>query len=167
MIFGIGTDLVDVRHIEKALKTFGARFETRLFTPYEQSLSHKQSNPALYYGKRFAAKEAFVKALGTGIGMAVFWKDVEVRNNALGKLFLQLAYNLQESLRQTLPLQQKIQLDLSLTDEYPYAQAFVVISYWGSLMDKKIPQRARGRWEWVFLAIFYISAFFILGKTHT
>lgn len=87
MIFGIGTDLVDVRRIEKALKTFGARFETRLFTPYEQSLSHKQSNTALYYGKRFAAKEAFVKALGTGIGMAVFWKDVEVRNNALGKPF--------------------------------------------------------------------------------
>jgi len=64
MIFGIGTDLVDVK--EKALKTFGARFETRLFTPYEQSLSHKQSNPALYYGKRFAAKEANRKSFEYG-----------------------------------------------------------------------------------------------------
>jgi len=137
VIFGIGTDLVDVRRIEKALKTFGARFETRLFTPYEQSLSHKQSNTALYYGKRFAAKEAFVKALGTGIGMAVFGRMLKFGIMPWASLFLQLASNLQESLRQTLPLQQKIHLDLSLTDEYPYAQAFVVISYWGSLMDKK------------------------------
>lgn len=131
MILGIGTDLVDIRRIEKMLSHFGERFEQRIFTLGERQSAKKQSNPATTYGKRFAAKEACAKALGTGIAGGLSWHDMEVLNTPKGQPLLKLSPRLLTSLEEKLSPSTQIRLDLSLSDEYPYAQAFVIISQEG------------------------------------
>jgi holo-[acyl-carrier protein] synthase len=132
MIFGIGSDLVDVRRIEKLLLRFNGHFEKKLFTTNEQCMAATKQSKGLFYAKRFAAKEAFVKALGTGISGGISWKNIEIRNTSQGKPALHLDSSLEAFLNQALPRGAHFQLDLSLADEYPYAQAFVVISYTGT-----------------------------------
>ena len=130
MIVGIGCDLVDIRRIEAMLKRFDGRATARLFTVLETERAAVSPHPASSYAKRFAAKEAFAKALGTGIAQGLTWRDVEVAQGPGGKPLLNLSDQAWGMLLGKDPefSKEKIQLDLSLSDEYPYAQAFVIIS---------------------------------------
>jgi len=120
MIRGIGTDIVEIARIERALARFGTRFETRLFTPGEIALAHARPNPARVFATRFAAKEAFVKALGTGLrGMR--WQDIEVTKDALGKPALALHGAAAKALGTAT-------VHLSLSDDGGIALAFVVLA---------------------------------------
>jgi holo-[acyl-carrier protein] synthase len=133
MIIGIGCDLVDIRRIERLLERFGTRALARLFTPLERKDAEKRPLVAAAgtYAKRFAAKEAFSKALGTGMAEGLTWQDVSVERDAKGKPLLKLSEKAWVSLEKKANglEKEKIQLDLSLSDEYPYAQAFVIISW--------------------------------------
>lgn len=130
MILGIGVDLVDVRRIEKILKTHEKKFLSMTYGNLECAaatlITHEQKR-ASYFAKRFAAKEAFVKALGCGFGEEVTFLDISVDNEEGGKPFLLLSSRLQEKMEKTFNTT-SIKIDLSLTDEYPIAQAFVIIS---------------------------------------
>ncbi len=131
MIIGLGSDLCDIRRIEASLTRFGERFERRCFTEGEiakaRGRSHKGHNSvAATYAKRFAAKEACTKALGTGFSQGVFWKDMEVVNLPTGKPALQLRGGALEALKR-LSGNKNAHIHLTMTDEHPYAQAFVVI----------------------------------------
>jgi holo-[acyl-carrier protein] synthase len=133
MILGIGSDLIDIRRIEKSLARFGARFEGRVFA--ESELRKADSRPeagnvsrAATLAKRFAAKEACAKALGTGFRHGVFWKDMVVFNQPSGKPGLRLSGAAAQHLETLTPCGMKAQIDLTMTDEYPMAQAFVIIS---------------------------------------
>jgi holo-[acyl-carrier protein] synthase len=132
MIIGIGCDLVDIRRVEAVLRRFGPKAKDRLFTAQEREDAEKRpSAAAATYAKRFAAKEAFSKALGTGMAEGLTWQDIAVERDGKGKPFLKLsekAWVLLEK-RADLGQKEKFQLDLSLSDEYPYAQAFVIISW--------------------------------------
>ena len=132
MIFGIGSDLCDIRRIEKSLVRFGARFEKRVFTPGEIARASRRkgarhNSKAATYAKRFAAKEAFGKALGTGIAHGVFWKDIEVVNLKSGKPTLHLTGKAAALLAAHTPPGQRINIQLTLADEYPIAQAQVIL----------------------------------------
>lgn len=128
MIVGIGNDLVDIRRIEKSLERFGERFVQRIFTDVEQARSESRAGRAASYAKRFAAKEACAKALGTGLRRGVFWRDMGVINQRGGKPTLRLTGGALARLQAITPAGMSPQIDLSLTDEYPMAQAFVIIS---------------------------------------
>lgn len=128
MIIGIGTDLVDVRRIESAIKRHGDRFLQRVFTENERSRAEGRINRVETYAKRFAAKEACAKALGTGFRQGVFFRDMGVVNLATGKPCLRLTGGALRRLEAVTPAGYKAQIDLALTDEWPLAQAFVVIS---------------------------------------
>ncbi|MFL9823283.1 holo-ACP synthase [Rhodoplanes sp. SY1] len=128
MIIGIGTDLCDIRRIEKTLERHGERFVARCFTPIERALAERRKNRAETYAKRFAAKEACAKALGTGFRRGVFFRDLGVVNLPSGKPTLQLTGAAAERLAALTPAGCEARIDLALTDEYPLAQAFVVIS---------------------------------------
>lgn len=128
MIIGIGNDLVDIRRIEASLERFGQRFVQRLFTEVEQKKSEARHNRAASYAKRFAAKEACSKALGTGFRKSVFWRDLGVVNHRSGKPTMVLTGGAAERLKSMTPAGMRAQIDLSITDEYPLAQAFVIIS---------------------------------------
>ncbi|MEI6730480.1 MAG: holo-ACP synthase [Pseudomonadota bacterium] len=128
MIIGIGNDLVDIRRIEQSLKRFGQRFENKIFTQGEIAKAKQKSSPkaqAATFAKRFAAKEACAKALGVGLGK-ISWQEIEVANDQLGKPSLQLSGNAALHL-QNLAAGKSTSIHLSLSDEYPYAQAFVII----------------------------------------
>nr|WP_316653398.1 holo-ACP synthase [uncultured Gellertiella sp.] len=127
MIIGIGSDLTDIRRVEKSLDRFGERFTTRCFTAVEQAKSDGRKNRAASYAKRFAAKEACAKALGTGIAQGVFWKDMGVINLPSGKPTMHLANGAGERLAAMLPEGHRAVIHLTITDDYPYAQAFVII----------------------------------------
>lgn len=132
MIVGIGSDLVDIRRIEKALERFGAKFETRVFTLAEQQKAHSRSGGqrngvASTYAKRFAAKEAFSKAVGTGFNFGVFMKDIEVVNHPTGKPGLRLSGGAAIALQRLIPGGKEAFLHLTLTDEYPIASAYLII----------------------------------------
>jgi holo-[acyl-carrier protein] synthase len=132
MIIGIGSDLCDIRRIEKSLERFGDRFRDRVFTPVEQARAERRqgkghSGAAGTYAKRFAAKEACSKALGTGMSMGTSWKDMAVVNLRSGAPTLQLSGKAAERLRALTPDGFAPVIHLTMTDEYPYAQAFVVI----------------------------------------
>ncbi len=129
MIIGIGTDLVDIKRIEKSLLRNGERFEKRCFTAYEQkqASSKNPDKKASFYAKRFAAKEALVKAIGTGFIEDVFLKDIEVKTDDLGRPSLNLSNGTLAMLNKITPDNTKLSIHLSLTDDYPYASAFVVI----------------------------------------
>ncbi|MBD8894303.1 holo-ACP synthase [Roseibium litorale] len=130
MILGIGSDLIDIRRIEKTLERFGHRFTNRVFTEIEQAKSDKRKERAASYAKRFAAKEACCKALGTGIRMGVAWREMGVVNLPSGKPTVALTGGAAERLERMAPEGFKARIDLTITDDYPLAQAFVVISAW-------------------------------------
>ncbi|MCY7389139.1 MAG: holo-ACP synthase [Burkholderiales bacterium] len=123
MIYGIGTDLVNIKRIEDALFRFGDRFLHRILNEEEVAEYAQSSQPARFLAKRFAAKEAFSKAYGTGIGENVGWHDVQVAHDALGKPLIQAS----PTLREKLLAQQIIRTHISITDEAEQALAFVVI----------------------------------------
>ena len=128
MILGIGTDLVQISRIEEMLKNFGKAFEDKVFTLSEQqkAATLPQNKRASYYAKRFAAKEAFSKALGSGIGMSAFFKDIEVKNNEKGAPFLSIHGRAKETLLHKAN-GKEIQTHISLSDEKSFASAFVTI----------------------------------------
>ena len=128
MIIGIGNDLVDIRRIEKSLERFGDRFVQRVFTETEQRRSEGRATRAASYAKRFAAKEACSTALGTGLRRGVFWRDMGVTNLKGGKPTMVLTGGALARLQEIMPAGMSPQIDLTLTDEFPLAQAFVVIS---------------------------------------
>ena len=128
MILGVGNDLCDIRRIEKSLERFGERFVQRVFTETEQKRSEGRATRAASYAKRFAAKEACAKALGTGLRRGVFWRDMGVVNMRGGKPTLALTGGALTRLQEITPAGMTAQIDLTLTDEYPLAQAIVIIS---------------------------------------
>ncbi|MCM2505148.1 holo-ACP synthase [Aureimonas altamirensis] len=127
MIIGIGSDLIDIRRVEATLARHGARFEARVFTEVERRKSDGRTLRAASYAKRFAAKEACAKALGTGLSRGVFWRDMGVVNAPSGKPTMQLTGGAAERLASLLPDGMKAAIHLTITDDYPLAQAFVII----------------------------------------
>ncbi len=127
MILGVGSDLTDIRRIASSLERFGDRFTERLFTELERARSERKGDRAASYAKRFAAKEACAKALGTGIRHGVFWRDMGVVNLSSGQPTIALTNGAKVRLEAMLPAGTTARIHLSLTDEHPYAQAFVVI----------------------------------------
>ena len=127
MILGIGSDLSDIRRIQATLDRFGERFTNRVFTEVERARSERKPDRAASYAKRFAAKEACAKALGTGIRHGVFWRDMGVVNLPSGKPTIALTGGALERLKALTPAGLKAVIHLSLTDDHPYAQAFVII----------------------------------------
>ncbi len=128
MIIGIGNDLIDIRRIEKTLDRFGDRFVERCFTETERKKSDKRRLRAASYAKRYAAKEACSKALGTGFRKGVFWRDLGVVNLPGGKPTMELTNGARDRLDELLPDGMDAQIDLTITDEYPMAEATVIIS---------------------------------------
>ena len=128
MIIGIGSDLVDISRIDKTLKKFGTRFINRCFSKNEIKLSEKSYNKASYYAKKFAAKEAFTKAFGTGISNGVYFKDIEIYNNKYGKPIIKLYGNVKKQYNLIEKNKNDLSLNLSITDEKNLAHAFVIIS---------------------------------------
>jgi holo-[acyl-carrier protein] synthase len=128
VILGIGSDLCDIKRIESSLERFGDRFIKRIFTEVEQKRSEGRAERAASYAKRFAAKEACSKALGTGLRRGVFWRDMGVVNMRSGKPTMALTGGALARLAEITPAGMSAQIDLSITDEYPLAQAFVIIS---------------------------------------
>jgi holo-[acyl-carrier protein] synthase len=128
MIIGIGSDIIDIRRIERSLDRFGRRFIDRVFTQVEQRKSEGRAQRAASYAKRFAAKEACAKALGTGFRAGVFWRDMGVVNLASGKPTMQLTGGAARRLTEITPPGMVPQIDLTITDEHPQAQAIVIIS---------------------------------------
>lgn len=128
MILGIGNDLCDVRRIERSIERFGERFLARVFTDAERERASGQTAPAGTLAKRFAAKEACVKALGVGIGEHAAWRDVGVENAENGRPTITLTGAAKATLDRMTPQGYAARIDLSLTDEHPLAAAFVVIS---------------------------------------
>ena len=128
MILGLGNDLIDIRRIEAAIERYGERFLTRIFTDVERAKSDARANRAASYAKRFAAKEACSKALGTGLSQGVYWRDMGVVNLASGRPTLQLTGGAAKHLRAMTPEGYEAKIDLTITDDFPQAQAIVIIS---------------------------------------
>ena len=127
-IFGIGTDIVNINRIDHSLKKYGFSFKNKIFSKKEISYCEKKRNSSAFYAKRFAAKEAFSKALGTGIRKGVNLKNIEISNNARGKPTILLKGNLANYLKRQVK-SKKYDIHLSLSDDKPWAQATVIISY--------------------------------------
>jgi|SRR5690606_26629912 len=128
MIIGLGVDLADIRRMEKTLERFGDRFTTRVFTDVERAKSDRRRKRAESYAKRFAAKEACAKALGTGVPRGgVHWRDIGVVNLPSGKPTLTLTGGAARRLQEITPPGRRAVLHLTITDEYPLAQAMVMI----------------------------------------
>ena len=127
MIIGLGSDLCDIRRIQNSLDRFGDRFTNRVYTEVERKRSERKPDRAASYAKRFAAKEACAKALGTGIRNGVFWRDMGVSNLPSGAPTMALTGGALERLQAITPEGHRAVIHLSLTDDHPYAQAFVII----------------------------------------
>ncbi|MGI9386757.1 MAG: holo-ACP synthase [Methyloligellaceae bacterium] len=127
MILGIGNDIVDIRRIEHTLERFGERFTQRVFTEIERTKSDRRRMRAASYAKRFAAKEACSKALGTGFRRGVFWRDLGVGNEPSGRPTLRLTGGAADHLDRLTPDGHKAVVHLTITDDHPYAQAVVII----------------------------------------
>jgi holo-[acyl-carrier protein] synthase len=128
MIIGIGNDLCDIRRIEKTIARFGERFYERVFTAEELRKAFSRAHPERTFAKRFAAKEAASKALGTGFRWGVYLKDIGVENAPSGRPTLALTGGAARRLQSIMPAGYKPRIDVTLTDEYPMAQAIVIIS---------------------------------------
>ena len=128
MILGIGSDLIDIRRIERVIERFGDRFLDRIFTAGERARSERRAGRAASYAKRYAAKEACAKALGTGFRKGVFWRDLGVVNLASGRPTLVLTGGALARLESLTPPGRRAEIALSLTDEPPLAQAVVIIT---------------------------------------
>ncbi|MER9333426.1 holo-ACP synthase [Mesorhizobium sp. M0293] len=127
MIIGIGSDLIDIRRIERSLERHGQRFIQRIYTDVEQARSENRRARAASYAKRFAAKEACAKALGTGLAQGVFWRDMGVVNLPSGAPTMALTGGAQARLAKILPKGHRVAIHLTITDDFPLAQAFVII----------------------------------------
>jgi holo-[acyl-carrier protein] synthase len=127
MILGIGSDLCDIRRIERSLARFGERFTHRIFTEGERTKSERRAARAASYARRFAAKEACAKALGTGMALGVFWRDMEVVNLPGGRPTMRLTGGALERLNAMTPEGYVAVVHVSLTDDPPLAQAFVIV----------------------------------------
>ena len=128
MILGIGSDLIDIRRIEQVIERFGDRFLDRIFTDAERRKCDRRANRSASYARRFAAKEACSKALGTGFRNGVFWRDLGVVNLASGQPSMRLTGGALRRLEEITPEGMTARLDVSLTDEPPLAQAVVIIT---------------------------------------
>ena len=127
MIIGIGTDTVDIRRVEKVLERHGERFTHRIFTDVEINKSERRYLRAASYARRFAAKEACAKALGTGMSRGVFWRDMGVVNLPSGKPTMRLTGGAAERLQRLLPAGHNAEIHITITDDFPLAQALVII----------------------------------------
>ena len=127
MIVGIGSDLIDIRRIERSIERHGVRFIERIFTQAERDLSEERRHRAASYAKRFAAKEACAKALGTGIGQGVFWRDMGIVNLPSGRPTMKLENGAAKRLAEIVPDGYVASIHVTITDDWPLAQAFVVI----------------------------------------
>jgi holo-[acyl-carrier protein] synthase len=128
VILGLGNDIIDIRRIEATLARFGDRFLDRIFTPTERRKSDRRAQRAASYAKRFAAKEACSKALGTGLRKGVFWRDMGVVNLSSGRPTLVLTGGAAAQLESLTPPGYDARIDLTITDDWPMAQAIVIIS---------------------------------------
>jgi holo-[acyl-carrier protein] synthase len=128
MILGVGSDIIDIRRIEQTVERYGERFLGRIFTPAERARAERRATRIDTYAKRFAAKEACAKALGTGLRAGVFWRDMGVVNLPSGRPTMQLSGGALARLKEITPPGYVAQIDVTLTDEYPTAQALVIIS---------------------------------------
>jgi holo-[acyl-carrier protein] synthase len=128
VIIGLGNDLIDIRRIEKTLERYGERFIARIFTDIERRKSEGRASRAASYAKRFAAKEACAKALGTGLSRGVYWRDMGVVNLPSGRPTLRLTGGAARQLQAITPEGFEARIDLSLTDDFPLAAAIVIIS---------------------------------------
>jgi holo-[acyl-carrier protein] synthase len=128
MIIGLGSDIADVRRIARSIERYGERFLMRIYTPAERAKAERRANRAETYAKRFAAKEACSKALGTGMRGGVFWRDMGVVNLASGRPTMTLTGGALKRLQAITPAGCEARIDVSLTDEGPTAQAIVVIT---------------------------------------
>jgi holo-[acyl-carrier protein] synthase len=127
MILGLGSDLIRIERIEQTLARHGARFVERCFTPVEQAKSDRRAQRAASYAKRFAAKEACAKALGTGLNLGVYWRDMGVVNLPGGKPTMKLTNGAARALHRLVPAGHEAHIHLTITDDAGLAQAFVVI----------------------------------------
>ena len=127
MIVGIGSDMIDIRRVERTLERFGARFTGRVFTEVERAKSDRRAKRAASYAKRFAAKEACSKALGTGLSGDIFWRDMGVVNLVGGKPTMRLTNGAGRRLASLVPAGHEARVHLTITDDHPWAQAFVII----------------------------------------
>lgn len=127
MIIGMGNDIIDIRRVERTLERFGERFILRVFTETERAKSDRRRARAASYAKRFAAKEACSKALGTGLRQGVFWRDMGVVNLKSGKPTLALTGGAAARLEALMPPGHVAEIHLTITDDFPTAQAFVII----------------------------------------
>ena len=128
MILGLGSDITDARRIAKVIERHGERFLARIFTDVERAKAERRKNSAETYAKRFAAKEACAKALGTGIRHGVWWRDMGVINLPSGRPTMALTGGARKRLDSLTPKGHRAQIDITITDEGPMAVAFVVIS---------------------------------------
>ena len=127
-IFGIGTDIVNIKRMEKSLKKHGFNFKKKFFSKGEINYCEKKTNSGAFYAKRFAAKEAFTKALGTGVRRGIKLKNIEITNNSKGKPYILLKGNLSNYLKKKIK-SNNYDIHLSLSDDKPWAHATVIISY--------------------------------------
>ena len=127
-IFGIGTDIVNIKRMEKSLKRYGNRFKNNIFSKKEIIYCERKKYSGAFYAKRFAAKEALSKALGTGIRKDIKFKNIEIHNDSYGKPSIQLKGTVDDYLKKKLK-RKKYNIHLSLSDDKPWAQATVIISY--------------------------------------
>ncbi|KAB7614809.1 holo-ACP synthase [Amylibacter sp. SFDW26] len=127
MILGVGTDLANIERIQGTLERFGDRFKNRVFTEIEQTKAERRKDVAGTYAKRWAAKEACSKALGTGLAMGISWKDMAVKNLSTGQPTMELSGWAEERLLEMTPEGHDAFVHVTLTDDHPWAQAFVVI----------------------------------------
>jgi len=128
VILGLGNDIIDIRRIESTIEKYGERFLERIFTTVERERSDRRRSRVASYAKRFAAKEACSKALGTGMSSGVFWKDMGVINLASGQPTLLLTGGAEKQLQKIVPDGFSPQINLTITDDFPLAQAIVIIS---------------------------------------
>jgi holo-[acyl-carrier protein] synthase len=127
IVLGMGSDLIDITRIEKTLERYGDRFVERVFTPIERAKSDRRATRAASYAKRYAAKEACSKALGTGFRAGVFWRDIGVVNLPSGQPTLELTGGARRRLDEMTPPGMRAEIHLTITDEPPLAQAMVLI----------------------------------------
>jgi holo-[acyl-carrier protein] synthase len=127
MIIGLGSDLIDIRRIERSIERFGDRFLDRVYTEIERVKSDRRRERAASYAKRFAAKEACSKALGTGLSRGVYWRDMGVVNMPGGKPTMQLTNGAAKRLAEMMPEGYEAIIHVTITDDKPLAQAFVII----------------------------------------
>jgi holo-[acyl-carrier protein] synthase len=128
MIIGIGQDITDIRRVQKVIERHGDRFLSRIFTDTERARAERRAKSVETYAKRFAAKEACAKALGTGIRQGVWWRDMGVVNLPGGRPTMKLTGGALKRLEALTPAGHEARIDVTITDEYPLAQAFVIIS---------------------------------------